>query len=132
MSGAEVSCNYQLRDCRPPPESPSRTASFKTVESQLREGEQQRTSELSADWLAPFGELAGLSEPRLTPNGTQFRFQGRIAMPFRCQAQFVFKPSVNVDFNNKWKTQAPLSPKFVWGEGPGVRGGVCVIGVEAV
>ena len=44
----------------------------------------------------------------------------------------VFKPSVNVDFNNKWKTQAPLSPKLVWGEGPGVRGGVCVIGVEAV
>ncbi|MCA9152609.1 MAG: hypothetical protein KDA92_25070, partial [Planctomycetales bacterium] len=57
MSGAEVSCYYRLGDCRPPPESPSRTASFKTVERQLREGEQQRTSKLSAIGLAPCGEL---------------------------------------------------------------------------
>ena len=27
------------------------------VDGQLREGEQQRTSKLSAIWLAPFGEL---------------------------------------------------------------------------
>ena len=32
---------------------PSRTASFKTVERQLREGEQQRTSKLSAIGLTP-------------------------------------------------------------------------------
>ena len=55
VSGAEVECNYELRDGRPPPESPSRTASFKTVECQLREGEQLRTSKLSAIRLTPFG-----------------------------------------------------------------------------
>ena len=68
MRGAEVKCNYQRRDCRPPPESPSRTASFKTVESQLREGEQQRTSKLSAIGLAP--------------NGTQFSLVAATAQPF--------------------------------------------------
>ena len=57
MSAAEVKCSDQLRDCRPPPESPSRTARFQTVERQLPEGEQQRTSKLSAIGLAAFGEF---------------------------------------------------------------------------
>ena len=39
------------------PQTPSRTASFKTVERQLREGELQRTSKLSAFGLTLFGEL---------------------------------------------------------------------------
>ena len=59
-------------------------------------------------------------------------FKAELPCHFDGKLNVVFKPSVNVDFNNKWKTQAPLSPKLVWGEGPGVRGGVCVIGVEAV
>ena len=37
--------------------SPSHTARFQTVERQLREGDQQRTSKLSAIGLTRFGEL---------------------------------------------------------------------------
>ena len=51
-------------------------------------------------------------------------------MAFLRQAPCRFQAERHCRFNIERKTQAPLSPKLVWGVGPGVRGGVCAIGVE--
>ena len=40
-----------------------------------------------------------------------------LSLDFKAELPCDFDAKLNVDFNNKWRTQAPLSPKLVWGEG---------------